>query len=163
MTTSVSTTCTLDRLNMLIKQNKQNRLQEEYLLLEVVDDSVMERFPKAKLRSSRSLSMSSINGSGRLRLARRRWRRDATPLDLVGRRAVTKFGSSRTKSASQKPYSSSPDAGSQRQRFRRPARPVAGARKQSDRSLGDDGATVSKGKTLFVDSVCFSVSGGLLI
>jgi hypothetical protein len=40
MATSVSTTRTVDRLNMLIKQNKKNRLQEEYLLLEVVDDSV---------------------------------------------------------------------------------------------------------------------------
>jgi hypothetical protein len=56
---------------MLNKQNKKNRLQEEYLLLEVADDSVMERFPKAKLRSSWSLSLSSINDGGRLRLARR--------------------------------------------------------------------------------------------
>jgi hypothetical protein len=72
MATSVSTTRTLDRLNMLIKQNKKNRLQVEYLMLVDVDDSVTERFPKAKLRSSWSLSLSSINGGGRLRLARRR-------------------------------------------------------------------------------------------
>jgi hypothetical protein len=66
MASSVSTTRTLDRLNMLIKQNKKNRLQVEYLLLVDVDDSVMERFPKAKLRSSWSLSPSSINDGGRL-------------------------------------------------------------------------------------------------
>jgi hypothetical protein len=36
----------------MIKQNKKNKLQEEYLLLVVVDDNVMERFPKAKLRLS---------------------------------------------------------------------------------------------------------------
>jgi hypothetical protein len=57
---------------MLIKQNKKNKLQEEYLLLVVVDDSVMERFPDAKQRSFWSLSLSSINGGGRLLLARRR-------------------------------------------------------------------------------------------
>jgi hypothetical protein len=36
----------------MIKQNKKNKLQEEYLLLVVVDDNVMERFPKVKLRLS---------------------------------------------------------------------------------------------------------------
>jgi hypothetical protein len=46
MATSVGTTRTLDRLNMLIKQNKTTRLQEEYILLEVANDSVMERFRK---------------------------------------------------------------------------------------------------------------------
>jgi hypothetical protein len=31
-----------------------------------VDDSVMERFPKMKLRSSRLLLLSSVSGGGRL-------------------------------------------------------------------------------------------------
>jgi hypothetical protein len=46
---------------MLIKQNKKNRLQVEYLLLVDVDDSMMERFPKGKLRSSWSLSQVHAN------------------------------------------------------------------------------------------------------
>jgi hypothetical protein len=76
---------------------------------------------------------------------------------------VTKFGSSRAKSASQKPYSPYPSAGSQRRRFRRPARPVAGARERSGWSLGGSNTTVSRDKTLVIDSVRFSVVGGLLI
>jgi hypothetical protein len=68
------------------------------------------------------------------------------------------------KSASQKPYSPSPGAGSQRRRFWRPARPVAGARERPGWSLSGSSTAVSRGKTLVVDFlVRFSVAGGLLI
>jgi hypothetical protein len=76
---------------------------------------------------------------------------------------VTKFGSSRAKSASQKPYSVSLGAGSERRQFWRPARPVVGAHEQSGWSLGDGDAGVSRGKTLVADLVRFSVAGSLLI
>jgi len=53
-----------------------------------------------------------------------------------------KIRSSRTKSASQKPYSPSPGAGSQRRGFRRPARPVVGACRRSNwRSYGGSTTT----------------------
>ena len=57
-----------------------------------------------------------------------------------------KIRSSRTKSASQKPYSPSPGAGSQRRGFRRPARPVVGACRRSNwRSYGGS-TTTRRGK-----------------
>jgi hypothetical protein len=55
------------------------------------------------------------------------------------------------KSASRKPYSPSPGAGSQRRRFWRPARPVTGARERQGWSLSGSSAAVSRGKTLVID------------
>ena len=75
---------------------------------------------------------SSMCGEGRARSSRRRIRRDIAPHDLDGRRPVVKVGSSRVTSASQKPYSSSPGAGSQGRGFQRPALPNVGARKRRD-------------------------------
>jgi hypothetical protein len=57
-----------------------------------------------------------------------------------------KVGSSRTDSASRKPYLHSPGAGSQRPGFQRPARPVAGARKRSDWSSYSGSTTARIGK-----------------
>jgi hypothetical protein len=95
---------------------------------------------------SKSSSKSSMRGGGRARRSWRRIRRDVAPPDLDGRRPVVKVGSSRADSVSQKTYSHSPDAGSQRRRFRRPARPVAGARKRSDWSSYGGSATARIGK-----------------
>jgi hypothetical protein len=50
------------------------------------------------------------------------------------------------KNASQKPYSPSPGVGLQRRGFRRPAHPVAGARKRSDWSSYSGGAIARRGK-----------------
>jgi hypothetical protein len=94
----------------------------------------------------KSSSKSSMRGGGRARHSWRRIRRDVAPPDLDGRRPVVKVGNSRTDSASQKPYSPSPGAGSQRWEFRRPARPVAGACKRSDWSSYDGSATTRIGK-----------------
>jgi hypothetical protein len=94
----------------------------------------------------KSSSKSSMRGGGRARRSWRRIRRDVAPPDLDGRRPVVKVGSSRTDSASQKPYSPSPGVGSQRRGFRRPARPIAGARKQSDWKSYGGSATARIGK-----------------
>ena len=74
---------------------------------------------------------SSMSGGGRSRSSWRRIRRDVAPPDLDGRRLVMKIGSSRAKSAYQKPYSSSSGAGLQGQGFQRHALPITGARKHS--------------------------------
>jgi hypothetical protein len=89
----------------------------------------------------KSSSKSSVRGGGR---ARRSWqwiRRDVAPPDLDRRRPVLKVWSSLTDNAFQKSYSPSLGAGSQRRGFRRPAHPVAGARKWSDWSSYGDSAT----------------------
>jgi hypothetical protein len=75
---------------------------------------------------------------------------------------VRKIGSGREK-CFQKPYSSSPGVGSQRRQFRRPARPLAGARERSGWSLGDGGTAVRRDKTLAVDLIRFSVADDVLI
>jgi hypothetical protein len=75
--------------------------------------------------------MSSMSG-GRARSSWQRIRRDVAPSDLDGKRLVVKIRSSHAKSASQKPYSSSLGAGSQRRGFSRPARPVTGACRRSN-------------------------------
>jgi hypothetical protein len=102
----------------------------------------------SKLLMLKSLSKSSMRGGGRARRSWRRIRRDTTPPDLDGRRPVVNVGSSRADSASQKPYSPSRDAGSQRRGFRRPTRPVAGARKRSDWSSYGGSAMREETKTL---------------
>jgi hypothetical protein len=107
------------------------------------DDGTRSMSKSSMLKSS---SKSSMRGGGRARRSWRRIRRDVAPPDLDGRLPVVKVGSSRVDSASQKPYSSSPGAGSQRQGFRRPAHPVAGARKQSDWSSYGGSATAKRRK-----------------
>jgi hypothetical protein len=89
----------------------------------------------------KSLSKSSMRGGGRARCSWRRICRDVAP-----GRPVVKVESSRTDSASQKPYLPSPGAGSQRRGFRRPARLVAGAHKRSDWSSYGDSATARRCK-----------------
>jgi hypothetical protein len=74
------------------------------------------------------------------------------------------LGAVARKALPKKPYSPSPCAGSERQRFRRLAHPIAGARQQAGWSLSSSTAAVSRGKTLVVDFfVCFSVAGCLLV
>jgi hypothetical protein len=93
------------------------------------DDGTRSTSKSLMLKSS---SKSSMRGGGRVRRGWRWIRRDIALPDLDGRRPVVKVGSSRADSASQKPYSPSPGAESQRQGFQRPTRPVAGPRKRSD-------------------------------
>jgi hypothetical protein len=86
-----------------------------------------------------------MSGGGRDRSSWWRICKDVAPPDLDGRRPVVKVGSSRAESVSQKPYSSSPGAGSQGRKFRRPAHPVAGACKRSGwKNYG--GSTTVEGK-----------------
>jgi hypothetical protein len=94
----------------------------------------------------KSLSKSSMRGGGRARCSWRRIHQDIAPPNLDGRRPVVKVRSSRTDSASQKPYSPSPGAGSQRLGFWRPTRSVIGARKRSDWSSYGGSARARIGK-----------------
>jgi hypothetical protein len=77
----------------------------------------------------------------------RRIHRDVAPPDLDERRPIVEVGSSRATSASQEPYSSSPGAGSQGRRFRRP-RPVVDAHKHSGWKNYGGSATARRGKNL---------------
>jgi hypothetical protein len=91
---------------------------------------------------------SSISGGGTFLLKMpqtRRWRRRRLDTALW-RRATVKVGSSRAKSASQKPYLSSPGAGSQVREFRRSARPVTGARRRLGWINYGSSATTRRGK-----------------
>jgi hypothetical protein len=107
------------------------------------DDRTRSMSKSLMLKSS---SKSSMRSGGRARRGWRRIRRDVAPPNLDGRRPVVKVGSNHMDSTSQKPYSHSPGAGSQRRGFQRPARPVAGACKRSDWSSYGGSATARIGK-----------------
>jgi hypothetical protein len=108
------------------------------------DDRTRSTLKSLMLKSS---SKSSMRGGGRARRSWWRIRRDVVPPNLDGRHPVVKVESSRTDSASQKPYSSSPGAESQKRGFRRPARPVAGVRKWLNWSSYSGSATARIGKS----------------
>jgi hypothetical protein len=137
-------------ISILDSMNDKIRSRELYLLTEVVvvddadggNDGTRSMSKSLMLKSS---SKSSMKGEGR---ARRSWRirQDVAPPDLDGRWPVVKVGSSRADSDSQKPYSSSPGAGSQRRGFRRPALLNTGARRRSGWRDYGDGAVARRRK-----------------
>jgi hypothetical protein len=135
------------QISILDSMNDKIRSRGLYLPTVAVvvgdDDGTRSTSKSLMLKSS---SKSSMRGGGRARRSWRRIRRNVAPPDLDGRRPVVKVRSSRTDSASPKPYSHSPGAGLQRRGFQRPARSVAGARKRSDWSSYDDSATTRIGK-----------------
>jgi hypothetical protein len=112
--TSVNIALTLVRLNSI---NRDNGSRAVYLLI-VERDNV---------------TMSLMNGGGTflLKMLRVCWLWRQRPSAAIRKWAVMEVGSSRAKSASRKPYSSSPGAGSKGRGFRRPALQNAGARRRS--------------------------------
>jgi hypothetical protein len=124
------------QISILDSMNDKIRSRELYLptIAVVVGDADSgddRTRPMSKSLMLKSSSKSSMRGGGRARRSWRRIRWDVAPSDLDRRRLVVKVGSSRADSASQKPYSPSPGAGSQRQGFRRPTLPNTGARRWS--------------------------------
>jgi hypothetical protein len=109
------------QINILNSMNDKIRSRELYLPTVAVVIGDADGGDDRTRSMSKSSSKSSMRGGGRVRRSWRRIRRDVASSDLDGRQPVVKVGSSRTDSASQKPYSSSPGAGSQRWGFRRPA------------------------------------------
>jgi hypothetical protein len=122
--TSVSLTRTLAiRLNSM---NRDIGSRDVYLLIVAGDDVTGDGDADGDAASGDG-ARSSMSSGGRSRSSWRWIRRDVAPPDLDGRRPVIKTGSSRAKSASQKPYSSSSGVGLQGRGFRRPALRIAGA------------------------------------
>jgi hypothetical protein len=121
------------QINILDIMNDKIRSRELYLPTVAVvigdadggDDGTRSMSKSLMLKS---LTKSSMRGGGRARRSWRRIRQDVASPDLDGRRPVVKVGSSHADRASQKPYSPSSGAGSQRRGFRRPALPNVGAR-----------------------------------
>jgi hypothetical protein len=137
------------QINILNSMNDKIRSRELYLptiAVVIGDADGGDDGTKSMSLMLKSSSKSSMRGGGRARRSWRRIRRDVAPPDLDGRRPVVKVRSSHTDSASRKPYSPSPGAGSQRPGFRRPTRSVAGARKRSDWSSYGGSATARIGK-----------------
>jgi hypothetical protein len=102
----------------------------------------------------KSSSKSSMRGGGRAWRSWRQIRRDVAPPDLDGRRPIVKVRSSHADSASQKPYSSYPDAWSQRWGFWRPALPNVGAcRRLGWRDYG--GSAVARRRKFYLTTLGF--------
>jgi hypothetical protein len=122
--TSVSIACTLAiRLNSM---KRDIRSRDVYLSTVAGDDVTGDGDADGDTASGDG-ARSSMSGGGRSRSSWRRIRQDVASPDLDGRRPVMKTGSSRAKSASQKPYSSFSSAGLQGRGFWRPALWIAGA------------------------------------
>jgi hypothetical protein len=148
------------QINILDSMNDKIRSRELYLpTIAIVvgdadggDDRTRSMSKSLMLKSSLN---SSMRGGGRARRSWWRIRWDVAPSDLDRRQPVVKVGSSHVNSASQKPYSPSPGAGSQRRGFRRPTLPNVGAHRRSGwRDYG--GSAVARRRKFYLTTLGFS-------